>query len=250
MRPGIAHLAVLLSATGIGLAVPALAPASSGGGGLAGSPPPSSGSSGSSTSPGTGQVTGSAGGMTITTTAAGFLNSQIRFAGHADPSNAGHLIEIERLGHETGWSWAPTVQTRVRSDGSYSVQWQANHIGQFSIRPVLGHGSGGGSAAGGEPTVSMIIYRPAVATWYNQAGTTTACGVRLRAGTLGVAHRTLPCGTKVAFDYHGRTLVLPVIDRGPYGHADWDLTEAAAGKLGMKEAGIVTLGSASLPPRR
>ena len=31
--------------------------------------------------------------------------------------------------------------------------------------------------------------------------------------------------------------------------ADWDLTEAAAGRLGMKQAGIVTLGSASLPTR-
>ena len=95
----------------------------------------------------------------------------------------------------------------------------------------------------------MIVYRPAVATWFNQAGTTSACGVALRSSTLGVAHRTLPCGTKVAFYYHGRTLVVPVVDRGPYGRADWDLTEAAAGRLGMKQAGIVTLGSASLPTR-
>ena len=142
MRRGIAHLAVLLSATGFGLALPALAGASSGGGGLAGSPPPSSGSPGNSTSPGTGRVSGSAGGMTITTTAAGFLNSQIRFAGSVDRSNAGHLIEIERLGHETGWTWASTVQTRYKGLRLF-FQW-AEDEGEMArspmekVRPPLG----------------------------------------------------------------------------------------------------------------
>jgi rare lipoprotein A (peptidoglycan hydrolase) len=54
---------------------------------------------------------------------------------------------------------------------------------------------------------------------------------------MGVAHRTLPCGTPVAIDYQGRSIVVPVIDRGPYGvaGADWDLTQAAAFALGMTE---------------
>jgi rare lipoprotein A len=181
--------------------------------------------------------------------AAGFLNSQIRFSGSVDPGLAGSTIEIERSGHQTGWTWTPTVHTQVRSDGTFSAAWQANHIGQFSVRAVASKGRGGGAAAG-EPTVTMIVYRPAVATWYNQAGSTTACGVRLQANTLGVAHRTLPCGTKVAFYYHGKSIVVPVIDRGPYsGGRDWDLTEATASYLGMKQAGVVTLGSASLPKR-
>jgi hypothetical protein len=186
--------------------------------------------------------------MTITTSGAGFLSSDIRFSGKVDQAKAGSPIEIERSGRQTGWAWTPTVQTRVRSDGSFSVTWHANHIGQFSIRPVLSHGAGGGTAAGQSPTVTMIVYRPAVATWYNQAGSTTACGVRLHANTLGVAHKSLPCGTKVAFYYHGKSIIVPVIDRGPYSDGrDWDLTEATAGYLGMKQAGVVTLGSVSLP---
>jgi hypothetical protein len=37
---------------------------------------------------------------------------------------------------------------------------------------------------------------------------------------VGVAHRTLPCGTMVQFRWHGRLAVAPVIDRGPYGPPD------------------------------
>ena len=67
----------------------------------------------------------------------------------------------------------------------------------------------------------------------------TACGQVLRPTTIGVAHKTLPCGTTVRFTYHGRTVLAPVIDRGPYvkGRA-FDLTAAAAEELGLEEAGV------------
>jgi rare lipoprotein A (peptidoglycan hydrolase) len=68
------------------------------------------------------------------------------------------------------------------------------------------------------------------ATWYGPGlyGAHTACGQTLRPTTIGVAHRTLPCGTKVTFAYHGHYVIAPVIDRGPYGPAgrDFDLTWA------------------------
>ena len=51
---------------------------------------------------------------------------------------------------------------------------------------------------------------------------------------MGVAHRTLPCGTRVTLHYGGQTITAPVVDRGPYAHgADWDLTQAAARMLGF-----------------
>jgi hypothetical protein len=190
--------------------------------------------------------------MTLSTTASGFLSNEVRFGGTVDPRQAGSVVEIERSGHQTDWKWTPTVQTRVRGDGSYSVQWRANHIGQFAIRAVLIHGHNGASGAGSWPTVTMIVYRSAVASWYGgpgQFGSRTACGVMLRPGTIGVAHRTLPCGTKVAFYYHGKSMIVPVIDRGPYTRAEWDLTEAVAAKLGMKSAGVATVWSVSLPVR-
>jgi rare lipoprotein A (peptidoglycan hydrolase) len=72
--------------------------------------------------------------------------------------------------------------------------------------------------------------RTAGATWYGPGlyGNGTACGQTLRPGTIGVAHRTLPCGTTVKFSYHGHTLVTKVIDRGPYSPGnDFDLTNGA-----------------------
>ena len=81
-------------------------------------------------------------------------------------------------------------------------------------------------------------YRPARATWYGPGlyGNKTACGDTLRHRTLGVAHKRLPCGTKVALKYRGRTVIVPVIDRGPYSRGvDYDLTEATARSLGMAQ---------------
>jgi hypothetical protein len=53
----------------------------------------------------------------------------------------------------------------------------------------------------------------------------TACGVLYTRTVVGVAHRTLPCGSLVAFRYGGRTVIAPVIDRGPYvAGRTWDLS--------------------------
>src|SRR4051794_13253463 len=57
-----------------------------------------------------------------------------------------------------------------------------------------------------------------VATWYGPGffGDRTACGERLRRKTIGVAHRHLPCGTRVTLKYRGHYVRARVIDRGPY----------------------------------
>lgn len=79
--------------------------------------------------------------------------------------------------------------------------------------------------------------RKDVATWYGPGffGNRTACGQRLKRGMVGVAHRSLPCGTKVTVRYEGRFLRTRVIDRGPYANeARWDLTAAAAKRIGFE----------------
>lgn len=85
--------------------------------------------------------------------------------------------------------------------------------------------------------IAFTPMRWAGATWYGPGlyGNTTACGQVLRPGTVGVAHRSLPCGTRVKFGYRGRAIVTRVIDRGPYspGHA-WDLTNGARAALGFE----------------
>jgi rare lipoprotein A (peptidoglycan hydrolase) len=71
-------------------------------------------------------------------------------------------------------------------------------------------------------------------SWYGPRlyGNGTACGQTLTRALIGVAHRTLPCGTLVTFRYGGRTLTVPVIDRGPYvSGRTWDLSYGACNKL-------------------
>jgi rare lipoprotein A (peptidoglycan hydrolase) len=187
--------------------------------------------------------------MTITTTASAFLRNQLRFTGSAPAGESGATVEIERLGHETGWTWASTARAQVAPDGSFSAVWRVNHIGRFAIRAVIVTSSGprGASAS---PSLTITVYRSSMATLYGPGfyGHKTACGETLRPRTLGVANRTLKCGTPVAIYYHGRTLTVPVIDRGPYrSGVDWDLTMATARALGIP--GTAVIGAVSLPRR-
>jgi peptidoglycan lytic transglycosylase len=102
-------------------------------------------------------------------------------------------------------------------------------------------GAGGPSASAGSD-LAFSPFRSAGASWYGPGlwGNKTACGATLRPSTLGVAHKTLPCGTTVKFVYHGHAIVTQVIDRGPYveGRA-WDLTKAASEALGLEGVGQV-----------
>jgi peptidoglycan hydrolase-like protein with peptidoglycan-binding domain len=88
----------------------------------------------------------------------------------------------------------------------------------------------------------LALMRVLKATWYGPGfyGKRTACGKRLGRATLGVAHRTLPCGTRVTFYHGGRFVTVAVIDRGPFARGvAWDLTEAAAKRIGFRSTGAL-----------
>ena len=71
-------------------------------------------------------------------------------------------------------------------------------------------------------------------------GNEMACGETLARSVVGVAHRSLPCGTKIRFRYGGRSLRTTVVDRGPSVKGiTWDLTSAAAAKLGLTSTDTV-----------
>ncbi|MCB0863694.1 MAG: peptidoglycan-binding protein [Solirubrobacterales bacterium] len=80
------------------------------------------------------------------------------------------------------------------------------------------------------------------ASWYGPGlwGNGTACGkVTLRPGTIGLANKNLPCGTRVLIGYRGKFIIAPVIDRGPYiAGRTWDLTKAASDAIGLTGAGV------------
>src|SRR5579872_3101698 len=97
----------------------------------------------------------------------------------------------------------------------------------------------GGSPTGGAAPTPSAFGRRTLATWYGPGfyGHTTACGQRLTPKLVGLASRTLPCGTLVQIAYRGHELTAPVLDRGPYGGngATWDLTSGAARALQIKQ---------------
>jgi rare lipoprotein A (peptidoglycan hydrolase) len=117
----------------------------------------------------------------------------------------------------------------------------------YAALPVAGAAAvtGGAAAPTASPSASPSvrakpkIHKTAIATWFGPGfyGKQTACGQTLTPSVIGVANRTLPCGTLVRVSYNGRTLTVPVLDRGPYSHigADWDLTGGAAQALGVSE---------------
>jgi rare lipoprotein A len=97
-----------------------------------------------------------------------------------------------------------------------------------------------GSSAPNLAKAHKTAVRPTgIATWFGPGfyGNKTACGQTLTPGVVGVANRTLPCGTLVKVGYKGHALTVPVLDRGPYSHigADWDLTAGVARALGIAD---------------
>lgn len=146
--------------------------------------------------------------------------------------------------------------TRVRAHDSAAsrlLRWLAlaGALLALALAPLAAKAQTGGlgtssgeeaSSSTGQGLVFSSPMRTAGATWYGPGlyGNGTACGETLRPGTVGVAHRTLPCGTAVKIVYHGHSLVTRVIDRGPYTPGnDFDLTNGARLALGFEGVGKV-----------
>jgi hypothetical protein len=95
------------------------------------------------------------------------------------------------------------------------------------------------------PVVVVVpTWRLAGASFYGPGfyGRRTACGLALTTSLVGVAHRTLPCGTRITFKNprNGRILTMPVVDRGPYVDGrSWDLTGGACVKLDFCYSGRI-----------
>jgi rare lipoprotein A len=165
------------------------------------------------------------------------------------PGDAGTNVRIERS--DASGLWVPVGAAQTAGDGSFRASWRPDVAGRFTLRAVLDDsGSSQASAARSSPPRPVTVYRPATASWYGPGffGRRTACGGRLGRTTVGVAHRGLACGTPVAIAYRGKSIVVPVIDRGPFVRGiQWDLTGAAAKRLGVtvtSRVGVLPLGRA------
>jgi len=132
------------------------------------------------------------------------------------------------------------LHARTNRVGRFKAKWKPHRAGRsrVGVRAVGNRVAAGSTGRAGRVTV----FRPARASWYGPGlyGNGTACGGRLKPSTIGVAHKTMPCGTKLTIRYHGRQVRAEVIDRGPYVPGrEFDLTEAVKDKLGMGGIGTI-----------
>lgn len=133
-----------------------------------------------------------------------------------------------------------SVKVLTKPNGRFALRWKPREAGDVRIRARvlpdrLGRGDGSGVRR-----VSAL--RPGGASYFGPGlyGNGVACGGTLSPGTRGVAHKTLPCGTKVTIQYGKRIVTARVIDRGPYiAGRDWDLTTAVRNELGFGGVGTV-----------
>ena len=186
------------------------------------------------------------GSITVRTRPATFLGDVLNFHGTTQPSDPGATVLIQTLAPGTS-TWSTLATATVSRHGAFLARWRTNVTGHIAVRAVI---AAAASSSQGHPagppessqTGELAVYEPAVATYFGPGfyGSQTACGEAMTPQLIGVANRTLPCGTNVEVNYNGRTLVVPVVDRGPYANgADWDLTAATAAVLGMTETETV-----------
>src|SRR5579862_536256 len=144
----------------------------------------------------------------------------------------GRMITLQQLGRR---GWETLARTRTSTNGRYRLRFLAERIGSEALR--LRFAGDAADAPSRRRLGPLNVYRLAQASWYGGGGG-LACGGALTDSTLGVANTTLPCGTLVTLRYDGRSVRVPVIDRGPYvAGREFDLTLATKEALGFEAWG-------------
>jgi rare lipoprotein A (peptidoglycan hydrolase) len=94
----------------------------------------------------------------------------------------------------------------------------------------------------GSASTSGSGWKTARCSWYGPGfyGNTMAGGGTLTTSSMVVAHRSMAFGTRIQFEYKGRTCTAVVQDRGPYiGGRVFDLGPGVAKALGFSGVGDV-----------
>jgi hypothetical protein len=148
--------------------------------------------------------------------------------GALQPGIAGRRVTLERPGRHV------LARAKTGHNGRFVLSYRTTGAGTTPLRLRFRGDRVNGAAWSRAGVVNA--YHQAYASWYEDGGA-TACGFHAH---YGVAHRTLPCGTKVTIRYGGRSVVAAVDDRGPFvGGRDWDLNGAVAGALGFGGTGSI-----------
>jgi hypothetical protein len=160
-----------------------------------------------------------------------------RVAGHLSQAGAGRTVTFERLG---AGGWKTIDRARTTASGRFDVSYRAKDVDTSRVRVRF---AGDRTARAARRTLGRLnVFRAALASWYGPGlyGNTLGCGGTLTPGTVGVAHKTLPCGTDLVLRNGDRVVRAEVIDRGPYvGMREFDLTAATKQRLGFGSTGTV-----------
>lgn len=167
-----------------------------------------------------------------------FAGRKAKVDGHID-DYAGDVSITARRGKKG--DFLPVGTATTDASGDFTISWKPPKSGlyNFRIAPLTNSAT---TASGTGASGSLAVYRRQKATWYGPEsyGSRTACGIKLTKRTLGVAHKKLPCGTRVEFFLRGKRITVPVIDRGPYANgATWDLTLTAMRRLGSSSTEVL-----------
>ncbi len=165
------------------------------------------------------------------------IGQAVRVRGRLRPGLPGRLVRMQVASRR---GWLTVDRARTGRGGRFRAAWRGAGIGRYRLR-VRFAGDGRATAAG-DRLGRVHVYRGTHASWYGPGlyGNSTACGGALTAGRLGVAHRSLPCGTRVTLRYRRRSVTVPVIDRGPFAAGrEWDLTAATKARLRFGDVGVV-----------
>jgi rare lipoprotein A len=159
---------------------------------------------------------------------------RVSVAGTLSPAIAGRPVTLQAMGRH---GWRGVAHVRTAAEGRFRLSYLPRGTGSERVRVAFA-----GDALG-QPSHRRLgrlnVYRLAEASWYGGGGG-LACGGSLTSATLGVANKTLPCGTLVTLRYNGRSVRVPVVDRGPYvAGREFDLTEATKQALGFGDTGEV-----------
>jgi hypothetical protein len=147
---------------------------------------------------------------------------------------AARIVTLEERGAR---GWHTLTRARTGTRGRFALTFVPRRLGSDSVRVSFAGDTLDRSSH--RRLGRLNVYRLAAASWYGGGGG-LACGGTLTSGTLGVANKTLPCGTLVTLRYGARTVRVPVVDRGPYVEGrEFDLTEATKQALGFGDTGEV-----------
>jgi hypothetical protein len=147
---------------------------------------------------------------------------------------AGRVVALQALGRH---GWSTLTRARTGAKGIFRMSYVPHRMGSSWVR--LRFAGDARDLSAHRRLGRLNVFRLAEASWYGGGGA-LACGGSLTSSTLGVANKTLPCGALVTLRYGGRSVRVPVVDRGPYvAGREFDLTEATKQALGFGDTGQV-----------